>query len=48
MKKQNKDIKVVVIGRPDISKMSASERKTFYVTLLKLILGKRKQQLENE
>ena len=48
MKKQNKDIEVVVIGRPDISKMGASEQKTFYVTLLKLILEKRKQQLENE
>lgn len=48
MKKQNTDIKVVVIGRPDILKMSESEQKTFYVTLLKLILEKRKQQLENK
>ena len=47
MKHKIKDLKVVVIGKPDIRNLSESEQQTFYVTLLKLILEKRKQQLEN-
>lgn len=43
-----KDLKVESVGKPDVSSLSESEQKTFYITLLTRILEQRRKQLEEE
>ena len=48
MKRKQVQLKVTTVGEPDISKMSESEQKAFYVAMLMRILDKRRQQLEEQ
>lgn len=48
LKKQQPNLKVTTVGEPDISKMSESEQKAFYVAMLMRILDKRRKQLEEQ
>lgn len=41
-------LKVTTVGEPDICKLSESEQKAFYVSMLMRILDKRHQQLEEQ
>lgn len=46
LKKKQVQLKVTTVGEPDICKLSGSEQKAFYVSMLMRILDKRRQQLE--
>lgn len=48
LKKKQPNLKVTTVGEPDISKMSESEQKAFYVAMLMRILDKRRKQLEEQ
>ena len=48
MKKKQVQLKVTTVGEPDIRKLSESEQKAFYVSMLMRILDKRRQQLEEQ
>lgn len=48
MKHKIEDLKVVVIGKPDIRNLNDEEQKAFYVALITQILGKRLQDLEDD
>ena len=48
LKKKQHNLKVTTVGEPDISKMSESEQKAFYVAMLMRILDKRRKQLEEQ
>ncbi len=45
---KERDIKVEVLGEPDLTKLSEEEQKTFYIILLTRVLELRKQQLQKE
>ncbi len=47
MKKKQVQLKVTTVGEPDICKLSESEQKAFYVSMLR-ILDNRRQQLEEQ
>lgn len=42
------NLKVTTVGEPNICKLSESEQKAFYVSMLMRILDKRRQQLEEQ
>lgn len=44
MKRKQVQLKVTTVGEPDICKLSDSEQKAFYVSMLMRILDKRRQQ----
>ena len=48
LKKKQINLKVTTVGEPDICKLSESEQKAFYVSMLMRILDKRRQQLEEQ
>lgn len=48
LKRKQVNLKVTTIGEPDICKLSESEQKAFYVSMLMRILDKRRQQLEEQ
>lgn len=48
LKKKQVNLKVTTVGEPDICKLSESEQKAFYVSMLMRILDKRHQQLEEQ
>ena len=48
LKKKQVQLKVTTVGEPDICKLSESEQKAFYVSMLMRILDKRRQQLEEQ
>lgn len=48
LKKKQVQLKVTTVGEPNIEVMSDSEQKAFYVSMLMRILGKRRQQLEEQ
>lgn len=48
LKKKQVNLKVTTVGEPDICKLSESEQKAFYVSMLMRILDKRRQQLEEQ
>lgn len=47
LKKKQVQLKVTTVGEPDICKLSESEQKAFYVSMLR-ILYNRRQQLEEQ
>lgn len=47
LKKKQVQLKVTTVGEPDICKLSESEQKAFYVSMLR-ILDNRRQQLEEQ
>lgn len=48
LKRKQVQLKVTTVGEPDICKLSESEQKSFYVSMLMRILDKRRQQLEEQ
>ena len=48
LKRKQVNLKVTTVGEPDICKLSESEQKAFYVSMLMRILDKRRQQLEEQ
>ena len=48
LKRKQVQLKVTTVGEPDICKLSESEQKAFYVSMLMRILDKRRQQLEEQ
>lgn len=48
MTRKQVNLKVTTVGEPDICKLSESEQKAFYVSMLMRILDKRHQQLEEQ
>ena len=48
LKRKQVNLKVTTVGEPDIWKLSESEQKAFYVSMLMQILDKRRQQLEEQ
>ena len=48
LKRKQVQLKVTTVGEPDIYKLSESEQKAFYVSMLMRILDKRRQQLEEQ
>ena len=48
LKRKQINLKVTTVGEPDICKLSESEQKAFYVSMLMRILDKRRQQLEEQ
>ena len=48
LKRKQVQLKVTTVGEPDILKLSESEQKAFYVSMLMRILDKRRQQLEEQ
>ena len=48
LKRKQVNLKVTTVGEPDICKLSESEQKAFYVSMLIRILDKRRQQLEEQ
>ena len=48
LKRKQVQLKVTTVGEPDICKLSESEQKAFYVSMLMQFLDKRRQQLEEQ
>ena len=48
LKRKQVQLKVTTVGEPDICKLSESEQKAFYISMLMRILDKRRQQLEEQ
>lgn len=48
LKRKQVQLKVTTVGEPDICKLSESEQKAFYVSMLMRILDNRRQQLEEQ
>lgn len=48
LKRKRVQLKVTTVGEPNICKLSESEQKAFYVSMLMRILDKRRQQLEEQ
>lgn len=47
MKRKQVQLKVTTVGEPDICKLSESEQKAFYVSMLMRILDNRDSNLKN-